>query len=46
MRQEALKAGDAERMQMWAGQSAKLARNERAGTITQQLWEEASRLLA
>ena len=26
MRQEALKAGDADRMQMWAGQSAKLAR--------------------
>jgi nitronate monooxygenase len=45
MRQEALKAGDAERMQLWAGQSAKLARNEPAGTITQQLWEEASRLL-
>ena len=45
MRQEALKAGDADRMQLWAGQSAKLARNEPAGTITQQLWEEASRLL-
>jgi nitronate monooxygenase len=45
MRQEALKAGDAERMQLWAGQSAKLARNEPAGTITQQLWEQASRLL-
>jgi nitronate monooxygenase len=45
MRQDALKAGDAERMQLWAGQSAKLARNEPAGTITQQLWEEASRLL-
>jgi nitronate monooxygenase len=45
MRQEALKAGDAERMQLWAGQSAKLARNEAAGTIVQELWEEASRLL-
>ena len=45
MRQEALKAGDAERMQLWAGQSAKLAQNQPAGTITQQLWEEASRLL-
>ena len=46
MRQEALKAGDVDRMQLWAGQSAKLSRNEQAGTITQQLWEEASRLLA
>jgi nitronate monooxygenase len=45
MRQEALKAGDVERMQLWAGQSAKLARNEPAGTIVQELWEEASRLL-
>jgi nitronate monooxygenase len=45
MRQEALKAGDADRMQMWAGQSAKLAQNQPAGTIVQQLWEEAYRLL-
>jgi nitronate monooxygenase len=45
MREEAQKAGDAERMQMWAGQSAKLGRNEPAGTVCQRLWEEASRLL-
>jgi nitronate monooxygenase len=45
MRQEALKAGDADRMQLWAGQSAKLARNEPAGVIAQQLWEDASQLL-
>jgi len=45
MREAAQKAGDADRMQLWAGQSAKLARNEPAGTICQQLWEEASRLL-
>jgi nitronate monooxygenase len=45
MREAAQKAGNAERMQLWAGQSAKLARNEPAGTICQQLWEEASRLL-
>ena len=45
MRQEAVKAGDAERMQMWAGQSAKFARAESAGSIVQQLWEDASRLL-
>jgi nitronate monooxygenase len=45
MREEAQKAGDAERMQMWAGQSAKLGRTEPAGTVCQELWEEASRLL-
>ncbi len=45
MRQEALKAGDADRMQLWAGQSAKLARNEPAGVIAEQLWEDASQLL-
>ncbi|HEX4020734.1 MAG TPA: nitronate monooxygenase [Acidobacteriaceae bacterium] len=45
MRQEALKSGDADRMQLWAGQAAKLARAEPAGVIVQQLWEEASRLL-
>jgi nitronate monooxygenase len=45
MREAAQKAGDADRMQLWAGQSAKLARNEPAGTITKQLWEDASRLL-
>jgi len=46
MREDALKAGDVERMQMWAGQAAKLARAEPAGIITQQLWENASRLLS
>jgi nitronate monooxygenase len=45
MREAAQKAGDAERMQLWAGQSAKLARNEPAGTIVQQLWKDATRLL-
>jgi len=45
MRQEAVKAGDAECMQMWAGQSAKFARAEPAGVIVQRLWEDASRLL-
>ena len=33
MRDAARKAGDAERMQMWAGQSAKLAKSEAAGDI-------------
>jgi len=46
MREDAQKAGDAERMQMWAGQSAKLARKDPAGTICEELWEEVSRLLA
>jgi nitronate monooxygenase len=45
MREAAQKAGDADRMQLWAGQAAKLARNQPAGTISQELWEEASRLL-
>jgi nitronate monooxygenase len=45
MREAAQKAGDADRMQLWAGQSAKLARNEPAGVLCQQLWEEASQLL-
>jgi len=45
MREEARKAGDADRMQMWAGQAARLARAEPAGSIALQLWEDASRLL-
>jgi nitronate monooxygenase len=45
MREAAQKAGDADRMQLWAGQAAKLARNQPAGIIVQELWEEASRLL-
>jgi len=45
MREAAQKAGDADRMQLWAGQAAKLARDQPAGAITQQLWEDASRLL-
>ena len=45
LREAAQKAGDADRMQLWAGQAAKLARNQPAGAISQELWEEASRLL-
>ena len=45
MRDAARKAGDAERMQMWAGQSAKLARSEPAGDIVRQLWDGSLRLL-
>jgi nitronate monooxygenase len=46
MREDAQKLGDADRMQLWAGQAAKLARPEPAGVIAQQLWEDASRLLS
>jgi nitronate monooxygenase len=45
MREAALKSGDAEQMQMWAGQSAKLAQAVPAGALTLQLWAAASRLL-
>jgi nitronate monooxygenase len=45
MREEASKAGDTERMQMWAGQAAKLARSEPAADVAIRLWEEASQLL-
>lgn len=45
MRNTAKEAGDLERMQMWAGQSAKLARSEPAGEIVRQLWDGSSRLL-
>ena len=44
MRESARNTGDAERMQMWAGQSAKLARAEPAGKIVQELWNGALQL--
>jgi nitronate monooxygenase len=46
MREEAQKVGDTDRMQMWAGQAARLARTEPAGMIAQQLWEDTARLLS
>jgi len=46
MRETASKAGDAERMQMWAGQAAKLARAEPAGDIARSLWQQAEKLLS
>ncbi len=45
MRDEARKAGDGQRMQMWAGQSAMLASSEPADKLVQRLWSEASDLL-
>jgi nitronate monooxygenase len=37
--------GDIDRMQAWAGQSARLARAEPAGELVQSLWREAKALL-
>lgn len=45
MRTEAQKSGDADRMQLWAGQAAKLAQTQPASIVCEQLWEGASRLL-
>ncbi len=45
MRAEALKAGDVQRMQAWAGQAAAMARAEPAADIVHQLWNEAQALL-
>jgi len=45
MREEAARANDAERLQMWAGQSARLAQALPAGELTGRLWEEARSLL-
>lgn len=46
MRDAAQKAGDADRMQLWAGQSARLAQNKPAEILTRELWEGARRLLS
>jgi nitronate monooxygenase len=42
---EASKAGDANRMQVWAGQSARLARAEPAGQVLRDIWDGARSLL-
>jgi nitronate monooxygenase len=46
MREDAVRTGDADRMQLWAGQSAKLAQARPAGEICQELWEGVRRMLA
>jgi nitronate monooxygenase len=46
MREDANKTGDPERMQMWSGQAARLAQARPAEEIVQELWSEASQLLA
>jgi nitronate monooxygenase len=45
MRAAATKAGDIERMQAWAGQSAALARAEPAANVLAQIWRDAQTLL-
>jgi len=45
MRDFAIRTGDTERMQMWAGQAAKFAQARPAGEIVQQLWSDALRIL-
>jgi nitronate monooxygenase len=45
MRNAAQKEGDVERMQVWAGQSAALARAEPAASIVERLWAGAQDLL-
>ena len=45
MREAAAASGDIDRMQAWAGQSARLARAEPAGELAQSLWNEAKALL-
>ena len=46
MRERGGKAGDAHRMQVWAGQSARLARAEPAGGLIHRIWRDAEALLA
>ncbi len=45
MRAEAQKVADASRMQVWAGQSARLARAEPAGQVVWEIWDGARALL-
>ncbi len=45
MRAEALKTGDLQRMQVWAGQSAALGRTQPAGEMVGLLWNSACQLL-
>jgi len=45
MRDAAVRRGDVQRMQAWAGQSAALARAEAAGPLLESLWRDALALL-
>ncbi len=46
LRDHAISTGDAERMQMWSGQAAKLAQARPAEEIVHELWKGASQFLA
>ena len=46
MRAEAHKIGDVHRMQVWAGQSAGLAKAAPAAEVVRRLWEGAQELLS
>jgi nitronate monooxygenase len=46
MRLDAQKQGDVQRMQVWAGQSAALARAIPAGDLVAQVWSDARALLS
>jgi len=46
MRDAAQGSGDVERMQAWAGQSAKLAQNLPADVLCRELWQDAVRMIA
>jgi len=45
MREDAARANDPERMQMWAGQSARLAQAQPAAEIIDSLWQNALQLI-
>lgn len=45
MRDAGAKAGDVDRMQVWAGQAARLAPAEPAGDYVRRIWDEARALL-
>jgi nitronate monooxygenase len=45
MRNDAQRTSDVQRMQVWAGQSAALARAEPAGELVKRIWSEAQALL-
>ncbi|MEO1709928.1 MAG: nitronate monooxygenase [Pseudomonadota bacterium] len=46
MRSDAAKADDLQRMQVWAGQSAALARDDPAADLVSEVWQGATKLLA
>ena len=45
MRDAAIKENDIERIQAWAGQSARMAKPDAAGAVVRRLWDDAQALL-